>query len=222
MVECEKCGKPIDEGMKYCPECEAKEAVIPLKDEFNVLYDIDRFDVFEEDKFQAKKKRKKKKKRLMGLYITLAVLIVSFVEIKWAINKSASYDELVAEDKPVVQQAQELVNPEEKEETEEVISVDDEVPADGGNDIGELKETVMKFCNRYNNRQTLYEGELIATVPNRKTISATYHIPKVISVEERDAVKELEEDIKEAFLNETKDDFPEEITVNVKIMVSYR
>ena len=214
MVECKKCGKPIEEGMEYCPACEQGK---PLTDEFNVLYDIDGFDVFEEDKFEAKQKRKK---RMICICITAAVLIVALVGIKWAMNKSASYDEKLLKDKTVVEQVQESEKEEDVEE--EVIPVVEDEPVEGGNDINKLKEQVMKFCNRYNNGQTLYEGELIATVPNRKTISATYHIPKVLSVEERDAVKEYEEELKNVITEEMKDNFPEEITVNVKMIVSYR
>ncbi len=219
MAKCKNCGKPIEEGKEYCPVCERGT---PLTEKFNVLHDIDRFDVFEENKFEAKQKRKKRKKRLICICITVAVLIVALVGIKWAMNKSASYDETVLESAHVAHTAQETEKPAENKPAEEETIVVEEESVEGGNDINKLKERVMKFCNRYNNGQSLYEGDLIATVPNRKTISATYHIPKVLSVEERDAVKEYEEELKNVILEEMKDDFPEEITVNVKTIVSYR
>ena len=223
-MECKKCGKPIEKGLEYCEVCESELnqdlSEGALSDEFNVLYDIDGFDVLEEDKFEAKQKQKK---FIICVCIVVVVLVCAFVGINWARNVSNRYDESTVESGSA---STAVSTPETSEKEEDVPVVENEPledlsPAEGGNDIVELREQVKKICNRYNHSDTPYEGELIGVVDNRITVSATYLVPNAISISERDHVIEAEEEIKKMFAEELKD-FPEEIKVNIKMRVTYR
>ena len=223
-MKCGKCGEPIEEGMEVCPGCgEASGQALEDKskvDEFKVLYNIEDFDEYEENMIDEDNRHRRR--LIIGCALAgIAFLIVLVCFVVKAMNIYTA-DGLEKDGL--------LIYEEENNSADEgaepsVEASNSSVPAETSNnseDLSELKEKVKRICSNYNNGQTPYEGELIGVVNDSNNIMVTYLIPAVVSVEERDDVKELENVFKKLFKDKLKDYVQGELTVDVNIKVSYR
>lgn len=226
MKSCENCGKMLSDEEEFCPDCGGQsfqDVSETIEDDFNVLYDIDDFDVFEEGKHEAERKRKLFH-RIVLVIIIGAVLAFISVRIVQNINKPEPEEntEYVTEHETSEDESNKENIPVDNDENSEPRVIEGGNGIEGENNIDDLKGEVKNICSNYNNRRTPYDGQLIGVVNDGTTVTATYIIPDALMFEEREGVAEVEEEIKKKFADELGGKFPQEIKVNVKIKVSYR